>query len=241
MNVLTIARLAQITLSAALAVYLLVGHSRVTLRTILVAYALPFVAQLATYWVITAEREAVGYGWEPLWRQKTASFILAVVSPGELPITTTLILAIGADAFLEVSIGGLSRSPHLGSAEPWVTLGFTAASLAVLAYRRRRLRVERSLVEQVRRAQGFEQLAHLALAVRDLANTPIQVLVFNVEVLAQRHPESQLHFERIRRALRKLRDLNRLLEPYESGVRWRPDLESPDSESLLRQLSTPEH
>jgi hypothetical protein len=240
-NTLVVARLAQIALSTTLLVGLLAGRWRVSLRMSQIAYALPVVAQLVTYWVIGAAREASGQSWEPLWRQKVLSLLLAILSPGELPITATLILAIGAEAFLEVTIGGLGDSPSLGAGEPWIMLALTAASLGILIYRRQRQRVERLLVDKAREAEAFERLARVAVAVRDLANTPIQLLEFSLDVLVERHPDLQRDFERMRRAVQKLRGLNRLLEPYERGIHWRPDVESPDSASLLRELSAPPH
>ena len=58
------------------------------------------------------------------------------------------------------------------------------------------------------------------MALRDLANTPVQTLELVRQRLLTDDPQLRIQTERMGRALERLRRLNDILAPYQSAVVW---------------------
>ena len=67
---------------------------------------------------------------------------------------------------------------------------------------------------------ALERVARVSMALRDLANTPVQTLELVRQRLLTDDPQLSVQTERMGRALERLRRLNDLLAPYQSAVVW---------------------
>ena len=68
-------------------------------------------------------------------------------------------------------------------------------------------------------SRALERLASVALAVRDMANTPLQTLTLSIEMLQDRCDGNTL--ARMSRAVERLKKLDQAMSAYSSQVRWR--------------------
>ena len=92
--------------------------------------------------------------------------------------------------------------------------------------------VERAAERARTEARALERLAREQLALRDLANTPLQTLEIVVELLRRQHPEARELSDRMERSLVRLRELSRAISVH-PGVRWGPREESFDPLAVL--------
>ena len=107
--------------------------------------------------------------------------------------------------------------------EPFCIIAYGVFALVVLGFKQRgntlRAELENARAEKV----ALERLARVAIALRDLANTPVQTLELVRQRLRDGEPHLGLQIERMGRALERLQRLNDLLAPYQSAVVWDED------------------
>jgi hypothetical protein len=85
-------------------------------------------------------------------------------------------------------------------------------------------------------ARALQRLARMALAVKDMANTPLQTLESSVDMLERDLvPAQKNSLARIRRSARRLRQLDRMLDPYVAQVHWSNEDESFDPLAVIER------
>lgn len=161
---------------------------------------------------------------QPLVPFQFLCIYIAVLSPGRVwiaacEIIVTLMFAVGFWLFLKSQfvLEGVTG-------EPWATLTFGLISLMLLGARAYRKRLIQSLEKSRAEAKAFERAGRLFLAVRDRANSPLQVINLCATLIESRNPEEVVTVERLRRSLIKLQELTEILsetdkwrETYEAG------------------------
>jgi hypothetical protein len=81
-------------------------------------------------------------------------------------------------------------------------------------------------------------VARAFLAVRDLANTPLQTITSATAALRAQLPEAQrATLDRIDRALAQLHELAAVLREHEQHMDWKPGEEAIDSLQHLRRAA----
>src|SRR5262249_35740825 len=125
---------------------------------------------------------------------------------------------------------------HLAAGEPFGTLAFGVIAIALYVHRTRSADLQRRTVKAESDSGAMQQIAQMALAVRDLANTPLQTLERELDAMQQdggrSNPEA---IERMGRSLSRLRELNQLLKPYEAMLEQRGGAEPLASLEMLRR------
>jgi hypothetical protein len=162
---------------------------------------------------------------------------------------SVLIVALLAPAGLGVTVASLLI--YLGSAMVWVAthpatarydgyMLMLAAQLAVglLVFRWYLDMRERAAVRARTEAVALQRFAKELLAMRDLANTPLQTLEIQAWLLRREHPETIPVVERIDRALARLHELSRAMA-RDRGVAWPSGTESFDARSFLLPRAQP--
>ena len=146
---------------------------------------------------------AIGIIAPPVW---LGAFSIAVVTLGAI-LQTTLLTA-GA-----VPFGG----------EPLVTCAIAGVAAGLLVMRTRARAAQRALAISRAEAMAAERLATTCLAIRDLANTPLQTLTSSTSLLELREGADLELVARMKRALGQLEHLNEILAAEEAQVRvdWR--------------------
>jgi PAS domain S-box-containing protein len=118
--------------------------------------------------------------------------------------------------------------------EPWGAVLYSLVAVGLFLFRRHQLETQRVLVQAQGRAVTNEIFARKFLAVRDLANSPLQAIEATVTLLKTRHPEEQMRIERIERSLDRLRKLGVVLAKYEPQV-WSVADQSFDPLEVLQE------
>jgi hypothetical protein len=232
---LTRLRLLELVLCGTWLLVLFRWRSTRPLRLSLAAFASAPLPLLFLWSTLATEHEAMGAVFEPLLRERAAMLIIAVLTPRQAWVTYVLIGAFVVESLAEYLIPSVGATVNFRPAEPWITFGAAILAAWIARSRARLLTRERTLARELREARDAARLAEMALAVRDLANTPLQVIELQVALLETRHHPAPPEVGRIRRALRRLSELNHLLAAFH-----RPDdgrsLESFDAAELLLHL-----
>lgn len=179
---------------------------------------------IITMWVGETLGLQLGQVRQPLVPFQFLCIYIAVLSPGRVwiaacEIFVSLIFAVVFWIFLK------GQFPLTGVAgEPWATLTYGLIALMMLAARAYRKRLIQNLEKNRAEAEAFERAARLFLAVRDRANSPLQVINLCASLIESRNPEETETVERLRRSLSKLQGLTEILaetdvwrETYEAG------------------------
>jgi hypothetical protein len=74
------------------------------------------------------------------------------------------------------------------------------------------------------------------LALRDLANSPLQTAANLVVLLRERAPELADLTDKLERAVARLTTLKRAPRPFEDQLEWQPGDEARDPQQVLRTL-----
>jgi hypothetical protein len=174
---------------------------------------LPLLVQNA---VLAMAKEAAGAPFEPFLRQRVIVLIVAALTPRQVGGALLLIAAFSLETCAELWIRGWGASRAFSAHEPWVTLGIALSAVWIARVRAHQLSREQRLQAQLREAMVAAEVAHVAVAVLDLANTPLQVIELQLTLLEEGHPRALPEAGPIRRALDRLRQLSRILASYQA-------------------------
>jgi hypothetical protein len=182
----------------------------------LLAFALSPVWTLVQFPELGMMRQSAGLSFEPFMRQRVAVLVFAVLAPRQVWVTFTMIGAFAVQVCLEFFIPSFGAT-HFGPAEPWITLLYFATAMWIAWSRSRHLSRERRLERRLSRATAAARAAQVEQAVLDLANSPLQVIELQLTLLEERRRPVPPEAAPIRRALARLRALNRILSSRDHG------------------------
>lgn len=122
-----------------------------------------------------------------------------------------------------------------GQYEPWITMCYALAAFLVLHHRLGTLKLHATLIESQAKEKNLRDFADVALALRDLTNTPLQSLDLLIELL--RHEKiSQKHAaELLSKTTYRLRELMQVLSDQQKKIAQKQMRQSMDSMDILRQ------
>ena len=187
-------------------------------RTSLVLVGLTIIAVLITMGMNDEGYATPGRPFAPFDGHKILLVVLALLAPSGL---WGALLILGST--LAVLVQYLTWPPELTAfapaLEPWQTAIIGVAALGVLRARRRHVRMIGAAVRTSARHAWVERVANLSLAVRDLANSPLQTLVLGSALVRDRCLGHSELLDRLDGATARLLDLSRFLEPLAPLVR----------------------
>jgi hypothetical protein len=222
--------LASALVGLSLAALLLGRRHRPTMALSSWAFVINNVAILATLWVTSAAYAAAG-NWVPFQAHKLGILAVALLAP-TLPIGIGGVVAYVGTAITQYQLFAPAVRASLPPGQSWVLLIYGLFGGVLLLNRVRELALERAVERARTEAAATERLARAFLAVRDLANTPLQTLTLAAAALRSRAPQLEGLLDRMDRAIERLRRLNAILEPQRSP-RWDQGDESFDPAALL--------
>jgi len=106
----------------------------------------------------------------------------------------------------------------LAMAEPWPTIAFGLAGALALVYRFRRTQLEQEIARIHAQNLALKGMAKAFLNIRDLMNTPLQVIELSVGLLRKSNGSSEPILDRIDRSVQSLRDVNSVLVLREKEI-----------------------
>lgn len=158
--------------------------------------------------------------WVPFQASKLGCLIAAMVAPG---------FWIGLLAVLSHCLSSLLQyvfffppeiKTQLDAGEPWPIVAFGLAGVLALVYRFRRAQLEEEVVRIQAQNFAIKRLANAFLNIRDLMNTPLQVIEFSVDQLRNSNDFHKTSLDRIDRSVQRLTEINSLLVQHEKEIEW---------------------
>lgn len=212
-------------LSAAVGVWLFVRRRDIpSVEALEIAFLITLIPYFITTWFGETAGLALGQLRQPFIPFQFLCIYIAVMAPGRvkvaaIEILATLVIAVSFWFVLK------NKFPLAGvTGEPWTTLAFGLISLLMLSARAYRKGIIQKLEKNKAEAEAFERAARLFLAVRDRANSPLQVINLCATIIVARHPDETETVERLKRSIVKLQELSDILaeteiwrETYKSG------------------------
>jgi hypothetical protein len=220
--------------SLALLMFVLQRSRRPSIPQASVAFLLNNVAITVALWFMNAQDASAWPG-------------RILFQPNNLGVLATATLAPGSPSF-----GLLSMAMFAGSAlfqlftlpeavrdrvahgEVWAVLMFTVFSVVILFGRLRSERLRDQLARSHAEGALLAQTSKRFLALRDLANTPLQTLEATATLL-ERIPDARAHAERTHRALTRLRDWQTVIMKESEKLTWDLEHVSFDPRKVLHE------
>ena len=190
-------------------------HDIPSVKSLEIAFFIISAPFLITSWVGENSALAMGQIRQPFIPFQFLCIYVAVLSPGRVliaaaEIVVTLCVAVTFWFFLK------AQYPLTGvTGEPYATLTYGLISLMMLSARAYRKSIIQKLEKTKAEAEAFERAARLFLAVRDRANSPLQVINLCATLIQARNPDEVETVERLQRSLVKLQELTDILAETE--------------------------
>jgi hypothetical protein len=214
-------------IGALVAALLVVRRHTVTVRFASRAFVVNSAAVVVMLWIVHPYL-AHTVGFSPFLATKLGAVASGFLAPSRWSGVIAIVGFAGS-----ASVQHLLFDPERTAGEPWTTLVYGAAGLALLFHLQHMRRMEREMVHARVEQRALEDLARRLMAMRDLANTPLQTIELTVGNLRERAPEHAAALDRIERALERLRGIRGFLSGLEDGERWSSGAESFDVRQQL--------
>jgi hypothetical protein len=158
--------------------------------------------------------------WVPFQAAKLGCLIAAMLAP-EFWVGLVSILAYSLSAVLQFEYFFPPEvKARIDSAEPWPIIAFALAGVLALSYRFRRVQLEQELAQVQAQVFAIRRLANAFLNIRDLMNSPLQVIELSVDALRKSHESQKPILDRIDRSVQNLREINSVLVEHEKEIEW---------------------
>jgi hypothetical protein len=227
-------RLLAVASGIVLLVLLARDRRRPGLKRSLVAFSLAPLPLFIMFWFTILERAARGLPVEIFLRANVASIIYAVLAP---PAVTVSLIIIGLFTAQNLILFFVTPETPLAimtnQQQPYTSIFVGLCAIGIALYRARRQRTEVRMIVAHEQANSVARLARSFLAVRDLANTPLQTLEVSLALLSSTYPVAQELTGRMSRSLRRMRELNQILSTQRSELGWDSMGESFDPVEIL--------
>jgi hypothetical protein len=181
-------------------------------------------------WMIDDARAAHSAYWVPYEPNKLSALTLAIIAPPGWRIgMVAILLFIGSALLHHLMLAEVLRA-RMSAGEPFGVIAYGVFALVILGFKQRGYTLRDELEQARAEKVALERVARLSMALRDLANTPVQTLELVRQRLLSVDPQLRIQTERMGRALERLRRLNDILAPYQSAVVWDGELTSVERE-----------
>jgi hypothetical protein len=118
--------------------------------------------------------------------------------------------------------------------EPWVTMVYPLVSYIILKIRRESQHTEMMLVESRASEKSLKDFAEVAVALRDLTNTPLQSLDLLTELLNSESITPKQASEYLSKTTYKLHEIIHIFNEYQKNMMWQSGKETLDSFDILK-------
>ncbi len=183
---------------------------RPSVRVAVYSMAAAAVPLFVIFWLDEAERAAARSLWVPFFGPKTGVLGVALLAP-DAWLGVGLIAALALETGILTLVFRLDGLEGMVHGEPWITFVYVGISIVLLKHRHKRLSAERTASRATAHAEAMERQARIFMALRDLANTPLQTLDVNVNLLREQMPQASEVTDRMARAIARLKEMSKLL------------------------------
>ena len=185
-------------------------------------FLLVLVPTTVMVWMLDDTVAAHSARWVPYEPNKLSALTLAIIAPpGWVTGTVAILMFVGSALVHHFTLADGLRA-RISVGEPFGIISYGVFAFVLLGFKQRSLSMREALEHTRSERLALERLARVAIALRDLANTPVQTLeLVRLELLLDA-PSREVLAERMGRALVRLRQLNDILVPLQNAVPW-PD------------------
>jgi PAS domain S-box-containing protein len=199
------------------------------------AFVIVIVATLTQAWITNHYVLTTGARFEPFLGDKLTVLAVALIGPTELWVALGCLAATTLLPVIQFfALPAIARHTVIGP-EPWIALFYSVLGFVIYFHRRHQVTVEQQLASANTRALLSSEYVRKLIAVRDLANTPLQSIEFTMGRLAATCPGARIEIERIQRSLDRLRKLSTVLARYEPEA-WIHEYAGFDPLEVLQDL-----
>jgi hypothetical protein len=176
-----------------------------------VVFVLGMLPVVTLTWGMTAYRARLGQPWCAFQEYELSCLTVATLAPPRIWAGLVGIALFVGTACVEFALFAPAERTCVagGALEGVIAFGVFAVVLLFFRVRSRRLAAEAA--HAMEEARMMKRWSRAVAAIRDLANSPLQLLTLEAEVLRQKYPDVREHAERIGRAMKRLNELNSLL------------------------------
>jgi hypothetical protein len=158
--------------------------------------------------------------WVPFQAGKLGCLIAALLAP-EFWVGLVSILGYSLSAVIQFEYFFPPEiRARVDNAEPWPIIAFALAGVLALIYRFRRVQLEQELAQVQAQVFAIRRLANAFLNIRDLMNSPLQVIELSVDALRKSDESQKPILDRIDRSVQNLREINSVLVEHEKEIEW---------------------
>lgn len=166
--------------------------------------------------VTNLELAKSGLRYEAFAIYKVAPLVLAMLAPPAKRAGYVLIIMVGLAAVFTYYV--LIPSEYLKNVlapEPWMSVFYAVVALFIYRHRVRETQIEREAIQAIEQKNGADERARAFSAIRDLSNTPLQILELTASQLKIESPGASEKVKRLEYGIARLKELNEILESYE--------------------------
>lgn len=145
--------------------------------------------------------------WNPFQANKLGCFVSALLAPNFIVGLASISLHVGASIVQLWSFPPEIQS-RLAFGEPLATFAFGGAGVLTLISRIRRMQIENQIVQLNAATEHRARAARRFLRVRDLMNTPLQIIELSIATMKASEPVEPETLRDLEVAARRLSDLN---------------------------------
>jgi hypothetical protein len=158
--------------------------------------------------------------WVPFEASKLGCLIAALLAP-EFWVGLVSIFGYSLSAVLQFEYFFPPEiQARVDTAEPWPIIAFALGGVLALIYRFRRVKLEQELAQVQAQVFAIRRLANAFLNIRDLMNSPLQVIELSVDALRKSDESQRPILDRIDRSVQNLREINSVLVEHEKEIEW---------------------
>jgi hypothetical protein len=173
--------------------------------------------------------------WNAFDAQKLGAIAVALLAPPVAWVGLVSIAGFSVVPIVEFLRWDAAVRAHLPTA-PWACAAYGVFACGLYAHQLRRHALEERAARAEADAAALERFARMVLAMRDLANTPLQTIQLTAELLRRGCGHDPRLLDRLTRTCDRLLAVTRVLEGYEIDLApWRRGDEAIDLRGVLRQ------
>jgi hypothetical protein len=228
-------QIAAIVLSVASLVVLFIQRQAPSKRVALGAFLVVLAPVCAFFWFNDSIRATQQACWVPFEGNKVTMLLIGLVAPPSLSVGLVAIGAFAASGLVHFAVMPDVVRSSMVRGEPWTLLAYIGMAIGTLVFRLRSIDLEDKVREAQAEAAILHEVARLSLAVRDLANTPVQTLEVLGHLLLRPEIDLQVVQGRLHRAVARLKELGHLLSKYDVATTAHATSSSLDSLAIVTE------
>ncbi|MGZ3707819.1 MAG: hypothetical protein ACXWPM_03170 [Bdellovibrionota bacterium] len=181
-------------------------------------FAANLVPAYGLLWLSQSAIETQRMSWVPFEPHELSSLTVAMLAPPNLLIGAVAILVPLVIAFLQYSAFSPEQIARVPFHPLFAPVAFASFALVLYYFRLRGLQIVALAAKKEAEAQMVRAQNRTILAIKDLANSPIQALILDAETLKRKVPKDLPVVYRIENSVLQLRELSRVLDKRVRGT-----------------------